>query len=150
MENETLQKLVEDLSIMYFQRPFLHKATFNTRLRTTGGRYLLKTSNIELNELYYKEYGVEELKGIILHELCHYHLHIMKKGYKHQDQDFKVLLKKVDAPRYCKPLISTKKRTLPYKYKYICTKCGQTYLRKRKMDLKRYVCGLCKSVLKQV
>jgi SprT-like protein len=149
MENEEIQKLVEELSITYFQRPFLHQATFNPRLRTTGGRYLLKTSNIELNKLYYMEYGIEELRGIILHELCHYHLHLMKKGYKHQDKDFKDLLKKVGAPRYCKPLSSIKKRTISYKYRYSCTKCGQIYLRKRKIDLKRFVCGRCKSTLKQ-
>lgn len=151
MENEILQKLVEELSLKHFNRPFLHQATFNARLRTTGGRYLLKTSNVELNKLYFQEHGIEELKGIILHELCHYHLHIMKKGYKHEDKDFKDLLKQVGAPRYCKPLTATtKKRIVPYKYRYICTKCGQTYLRKRKVDLKRFVCGICKSTLKQL
>lgn len=148
MENETLQKLVEELSITYFKRPFLHKASFNSRLRTTGGRYLLKTSNIELNKLYYNEHGLEELKGIILHELCHYHLHLMKRGYKHEDHDFKILLKHVGAPRYCKPLTSTKKRILEYKHKYVCTNCSQPYIRKRKIDLKRFVCGICKSKLK--
>ncbi|XZF75817.1 SprT family protein [Bacillus sp. AL-1R] len=150
MDNEEIQKLVEELSITYFNRPFLHQATFNTRLRTTGGRYLLKTSNIELNKFYFEEHGIEELKGIILHELCHYHLHIMKRGYKHEDKDFKELLKKVGAPRYCKPLNSIKKRTHSYKYKYRCSGCGQTFLRKRKVDIKRYVCGLCKSPLKQL
>jgi SprT-like protein len=148
LENETLQKLVEELSITYFKRPFLHKASFNSRLRTTGGRYLLKTSNIELNKLYYNEHGFEELKGIILHELCHYHLHLMERGYKHEDQDFKILLKHVGAPRYCKPLTQAKKRTLEYKYKYVCTNCSQPYLRKRKIDLKRFVCGICKGKLK--
>ena len=149
MENESLQKLVEELSNTYFQRPFLHQASFNPRLRTTGGRYLLKTGNIELNLLYYKEHGFDELKGIILHELCHYHLHLTGKGYKHQDKDFKELLKKVGAPRYCKPLASIKRKSVVYKYKYICTGCEQPFLRKRKVDLKRFVCGKCKSPLKQ-
>lgn len=150
MDNESLQQFVEDLSIKYFNRPFLHLATFNNRLKTTGGRYLLKTSNIELNKLYYQEHGIDELKGIILHELCHYHLHLMKKGFKHEDKDFKDLLKKVGAPRYCKPLTSIKKRTVSYKYKYQCSGCGQTFLRKRKVDIKRFVCGICKSRLKQL
>ena len=151
MENNQLQKLVEELSIKKFQRPFLHKAIFNTRLRTTGGRYLLGTHNIELNKLYLEEHGIEELKGIILHELCHYHLHLMKKGYKHEDKDFKELMKRVGAPRYCKPLVKLKKKkkTQEIKYKYICTSCGQIYLRKRKVDLKRYVCGKCANPLKE-
>lgn len=149
MDNESLQQFVEELSIKYFNRPFLHLASFNSRLKTTGGRYLLKTGNIELNKLYYEEHGIEELKGIILHELCHYHLHLMKMGYKHGDKDFKTLLKQVGAPRYCKPLSSLEKRKVSYKYHYICTKCNQSYLRRRKIDLKRYVCGKCKSSLIQ-
>ena len=38
---------------------------------------------------------MEELIGIIKHELCHYHLHLEGKGYQHRDKDFKELLKKV-------------------------------------------------------
>ena len=38
MTDEELQRLVEQLSLTAFQRPFTHQATFNRRLRTTGGR----------------------------------------------------------------------------------------------------------------
>ncbi len=79
---------------------------FNSRLRTTGGRYLLNTHNIELNYRYYEMYGKEELVGIVKHELCHYHLHIAGRGYKHRDKDFRELLKAVDAPRFCKRMIN--------------------------------------------
>ena len=44
MTDLELQHLVEELSIKYFERPFVHKAYFNYRLRTTGGRYLLEQS----------------------------------------------------------------------------------------------------------
>ena len=47
---------------------------------------------------------MEELIRIIKHELCHYHLHLEGKGYKHRDQDFKELLQKVGASRFCSPL----------------------------------------------
>ena len=87
----------------------LHKVKFNSRLRTTGGRYLLKSHNVELNYRYYEMYGKEELIGIIKHELCHYHLHITGRGYKHRDRDFRELLKKVDAPRFCKRMINEEK-----------------------------------------
>ena len=53
-----------------------------------------ESHNIEINKKHYEEFGIEELIGIIKHELCHYHLHIEKRGYKHRDQDFKELLKK--------------------------------------------------------
>ncbi len=54
-----IQRLVEEVSLQYFGMPFLHKATFNSRLRTTGGRYLLKSHNVELNYRYYEMYGKE-------------------------------------------------------------------------------------------
>lgn len=110
MNQEQLQKLVEDISVTVFQKKFMHSAYFNLRLRTTGGRYLLQSHNIEINKKYYDERGIEELMGIIKHELCHYHLHLEKKGYQHRDADFKYLLKKVGAPRFCTPLTSTKKK----------------------------------------
>ena len=91
MTDEELQRLVEQLSLTAFQRPFTHQATFNRRLRTTGGRYLLATHNIEINPRMITA-GQDALAGIIKHELCHYHLHLTGKGYMHRDHDFKVLL----------------------------------------------------------
>ena len=73
MNNEKLQQMVERISKESFGIPFLHKATFNPRLRTTGGRYLLRSHNLEFNPKHYDEYGLDELTGIIKHELCHYH-----------------------------------------------------------------------------
>lgn len=148
LEEKELQLLVEQLSIKHFGKPFLHKATFNPRLRTTGGRYLLATHNIEINKKYLDQLGKNELIGIIKHELCHYHLHIEGKGYKHGDKDFKELLKKVDAPRYCNKLTETAKTNRSKKiYYYTCVDCKQIYKRKRRMDISRYVCGKCRGKL---
>lgn len=147
MNNVQLQKLVEEISLQYFQKPFLHTAIFNPRLRTTGGRYLLNSHHIEINKKYLDELGEAELIGIIKHELCHYHLHINGKGYQHRDQDFKLLLQKVDAPRYCSSLPSRKDVKSVKMYEYICSQCGIVYRRRRKVDVKRYVCGKCKGKL---
>lgn len=144
MTDETLQLLVEKLSINYFHRPFLHKAFFNPRLRTTGGRYMLSTHNIEINRKYYEEIGLEELEGIIKHELCHYHLHLQGMGYKHGDKDFKQLLAKTGSPRYCSMLESKKKTVRPAKWIYQCERCQAEYKRKRRMDTNKYVCGKCR------
>ncbi|WAA12567.1 SprT family protein [Fervidibacillus halotolerans] len=146
MDNEQLQKLVEKISIDYFNKPFSHRATFNPRLRTTGGRYLLHTGNIEINKKYYDVFGEKELIGIIKHELCHYHLHQEKKGYRHRDQDFKILAKKVGAPRYCQPLLN-QEQTM---YHYQCTKCNLLFKRRRKINLSKYVCGKCGGKLKKI
>ncbi|WP_437830273.1 SprT family protein [Niallia taxi] len=148
MTDQELQLLVEEVSNQYFQIPFIHKASFNPRLRTTGGRYLLNSHNIEINRKYLDQLGLEELIGIIKHELCHYHLHINKRGYQHKDADFKNLLKSVGGPRFCSSLprenISSKpKKVLIYK----CKSCNQVYLRRKKVDTKKYVCGKCRGKL---
>lgn len=148
MNEIEIQELVEEISLQYFGRAFSHQAMFNKRLRTTGGRYLLRSHNIELNYRYYELYGKEELIGIIKHELCHYHLHIPGKGYRHRDQDFRQLLKQVGAPRFCKRMTETKRGSSVYVYE--CTDCAFQYVRKRTIDMKRYVCGRCKGRLKQV
>lgn len=147
MNNEELQILTEDLSLRYFDKPFLHQALFNKRLRTIGGRYILSNHNIEINFLHYKEFGLDELVGIIKHELCHYHLHIEGKGYKHRDSDFKKLLVKVNAPRFCAAVTRKKKRISTKQYRFKCSECSLEYIRKRNMDINKYVCGKCRGKL---
>ncbi|NCU17526.1 SprT family protein [Pallidibacillus pasinlerensis] len=148
MDDMQLQKLVEKISLKYFQVPFRHEASFNKRLRTTGGRYLLQTGNIEINKKYYDVYGEEELIGIIKHELCHYHLHQNKMGYQHKDRDFKLLAKKVGAPRFCTPLPIEYQAKKPTKtHRYQCQSCKYIYYRKRRVNTSRFVCGKCKGKL---
>ncbi len=143
MTDSDLQLLVEQLSQQYFNVPFLHKAYFNNRLKTTGGRYLLHTHNIEINKRLYEHFGMDELRGIILHELCHYHLHIRGMGYKHRDRDFRVLLKKVGAPRFCSSIEEQEKKRPTMIYTYQCIECKQLYTRKRKMAVNKYCCSKC-------
>lgn len=150
MTDQQLQLLVEKLSMEYFNQPFLHKAYFNSRLRTTGGRYLLRSHNIEFNKKSYEKFGMEELRGIILHELCHYHLHIRGMGYKHRDTDFRTLLKKVGAPRFCSTIEENKKGRSTKLYIYECVQCKQRYERKRRMDVNKYRCGKCRGHLMTV
>ncbi|MED1472584.1 SprT family protein [Bacillus salipaludis] len=151
MEALELQRLVERISIEAFDKPFLHQAAFNSRLRSTGGRYLLGTHNIEINKKYLEQFGESELIGIIKHELCHYHLHLEGKGYQHRDPEFKLLLKKVGAPRFCTPLKEkASKRTLKKILLYECTNCRLRYQRKRSIDTSRYVCGKCRGRLKKI
>ncbi|MFD1708403.1 SprT family protein [Siminovitchia sediminis] len=148
MTNEQLQKLTEKISKELFSKPFMHQAYFNPRLRTTGGRYMLGTHNIEINKKYYQEHGMAELEGIIKHELCHYHLHLEGKGYKHRDHDFRLLMQKVGAPRHCTPLSADQHRTTP-KWMYVCTTCGELYERRRRVNIIRYACGKCRGKLRE-
>lgn len=136
MTNEELQRLVEQISLTAFHRLFNHQATFNSRLRTAGGRYLLTTHNIEINPRMVTV-GQSALAGIIKHELCHYHLHLTGKGYMHRDHDFKSLLAQVGGWRY-----APAQERAP-KYVYVCCRCGAQILRQRRMNPQRYVCARC-------
>ncbi|WP_342429217.1 SprT family protein [Neobacillus sp. FSL H8-0543] len=151
MEEKELQKLVENISIESFGKLFRHKASFNSRLRTTGGRYLLGTGNIEINKKYLDQLGESELIGIIKHELCHYHLHQEKRGYQHRDQEFKTLLKKVGAPRFCSQLLERPRKRVNRKVLlYQCSKCNLQYKRRKSIDTSRYVCGKCRGKLLKI
>lgn len=154
INEDELQRWVEVISVRTFKRPFRHKAYFNSRLRTTGGRYLLATHAIEINPKYIIELGEKELIGIIKHELCHYHLHLEGKGYRHGDQDFKKLMQATASPRHCQTLPSarqgSRKRKSTKRYLYSCSICGVQYKRKKRMDPKRYRCGKCQGEIKQI
>lgn len=145
--NQELQERVEAISHTFFQRPFCHKATFNKRLRSTGGRYILQTHNLEFNPKHLEKFGTEELDNIIKHELCHYHLHLMGKGYRHRDKDFRELLKAVGGTRFCKS-VQEKKIQSAYRYVLKCTSCNMEYYRKKRMNPAKYSCGRCRGKLK--
>ena len=142
MTDEELKELIESVSLEAFGKSFLHIARFNSRLRTTGGRYILSNHSIEINPLVLELYGTEELVGVIKHELCHYHLHIEGRGYHHRDADFRELLKRTSSPRFCRPLTEKNKKTYSI-YVYECTSCKLLYNRRRRMDVRKYRCGKC-------
>ena len=146
MTEQELQALVETISIHFFRRPFCHKVSWNKRLRTTGGRYHLKTHHIDINPRVLDELGKEALEGVIKHELCHYHLHLLGLGHQHKDADFKKLLKQVGGSRFVQWHIDIKQETT-YRYTYQCMKCNHIYRRKRKMDTNRFCCGKCRGKL---
>lgn len=140
MTNEQLQALTEQLSLQYFRQPFRHWVIFNRRLRTTGGRYHLNDHHIDINPLMLEEFDEENLRKVILHELCHYHLHLAGHGYQHRDRDFKRLLRAVGGSRFA-PL--TSKAAHRYRYLYQCQGCGAILYRVRRFNTSRYHCGRC-------
>ena len=140
MNEHELQQLTEEISRSSFHREFTHKITYNRRLRSSGGRYLLKTGNIEINPLVEQELGLEALVGVIKHELCHYHLHQTGGGYRHRDSDFKRLLHQVGGSRFVE-------RMKDPAFQYECVDCHHRYPRMRKMNTNRYVCGKCRGKL---
>lgn len=147
MTNQELQQLIEQISLEQFGQPFEHKTRFNKRLRTTGGRYLLATHDIEINPLMLSQFDLNNLTGIIKHELVHYHLHTRHLPHMHRDKEFKQLLKQVDGLRYA-PRISKMQNQKKY-WLYVCEK-GHKIYRQRRINTARFVCGDCKTALKLV
>lgn len=144
MDDSQLQQWVERISLQYFGRPFLHTATYNSRLKATGGRYFTGSHNIEISPHQLTTFGEVETEKIIKHELCHYHLHLLGRGYKHRDTDFKQLLAQVGGSRYCNTLPERSNRDgSSYKFLLICKECEQKYYRKRRVNIAKYRCGKC-------
>ena len=139
-----LTDYVKQVSIEDFGKSFKHKAQWNTRLRSTGGRFFPKDGHLDFNPKVYQELGLEVFRKIVRHELCHYHLYFEGKGYQHKDLAFKQLLKEVDGLRFVPSLSSANQKP---NLVYTCQTCHQNYQRKRKIDTKRYRCGLCRGKL---
>ena len=142
--NVELLELARNVSIQNFCRPFLHDCRFNSRLRSIGGRYLLQSHDIEINWRYALQVGWDGLIDTIKHELCHYHLHMTGKGYRHRDKDFQLLLARVNGVRYAD---RSALHLRAYRYEYLCQSCGTKYLRRNRMNVKKFVCGKCKGKL---
>ncbi|MHB1125686.1 MAG: SprT family protein [Bacillota bacterium] len=145
MTESELQNLVQWVSSECFEKTgmvktgFLHQASWNTRLRSTGGRYLPVTGNLEFNPRQLIIHGQEELVGVIKHELVHYHLHLQGLPFNHRSPYFKDLLARVGGTRFCQP---TSERPLSRRnYHYTCIACGQHYYRQLQVNIRKYVCG---------
>lgn len=141
MEGEELQELVQILSKKHFNKEFKHKALFNRRLRTTGGRYHLKSHDLDFNPKILEVFGVEVFEGVVKHELCHYHLHLEGRGYQHGDKEFKNLLDKVNGLRYTPSIEATQDSISRWVYQ--CRNCQTKIYRKRRFNEKKYVCAQC-------
>ncbi|RRG18504.1 SprT family protein [Weissella viridescens] len=141
MTDEELQSLVEQISLSDFERPFAHRAIFNRRLRSTGGRYLLATHNIEINLKMLTDFDDETLRGVIQHELIHYHMHTQGLPHQHRDRAFKEELARTGALRFAPAKPETAK------WHYQCAN-GHDIYRNRRMNVNRYVCGKCRARLK--
>lgn len=147
MTDLELTTLVKRVSQEYFGKPFIHQAYFNSRLKTTGGRFHLRDRNIDINPKIYRDFGKEELVGVIKHELCHYHLYNDGLPAQHKDRTFKILLQQVGGSRFSPIKSSVHKKTY---HVYECTNCQHIYHRIKKINIRRYVCGKCHGKLKYI
>ncbi|MFD1672933.1 SprT family protein [Agrilactobacillus yilanensis] len=139
MTDEDLTQLVQQVSQQYFQKPFLHQAVFNNRLQTTGGRYHLQDHHIDINPKLLQYYDQTVLVGVIKHELCHYHLHLLGLPYQHRSVQFKQLLSEVKGLVYTPPMPKKGQKLVVYQ----CQRCLTPYYRQRRLNPERYRCRKC-------
>ena len=138
-----LTEYVQEVSREDFGRPFRHEARWNSRLRTTGGRFFPKDGHLDFNPKMLEAHGLDLFRKIVRHELCHYHLFFEKKGYRHGDRDFKQLLREVGGLRFA-PQVEEKVQSFHH---YSCQSCGQLYQRRRRINTQKYRCGRCQGQL---
>ena len=138
-----LTEYVQEVSREDFGRPFRHEARWNSRLRTTGGRFFPKDGHLDFNPKMLEVHGLDLFRKIVRHELCHYHLFFEKKGYRHGDKDFQKLLQEVGGLRFA-PQIEERVQSFHH---YSCQSCGQLYQRRRRINIQKYRCGRCQGQL---
>lgn len=138
-----LTEYVQEVSREDFGRPFRHEARWNSRLRTTGGRFFPKDGHLDFNPKMLEAHGLDLFRKIVRHELCHYHLFFEKKGYRHGDKDFQKLLQEVGGLRFA-PQIEERVQSFHH---YSCQSCGQLYQRRRRINIQKYRCGRCQGQL---
>lgn len=144
MTQQQLQQHVMTLSQQVFGLPFRHQATFNARLKTTGGRYFTQSHNLEFNP---KMVALPEFDGIIKHELVHYHLHLQQRGYRHRDLEFKRLLDQVSGVRFAPRLMPCS--APQQRWHYVCSN-GHHLTRLRRIQVAKYRCGACGGTIRLV
>ena len=137
MNNSQLQALTCKISCKYFARPFLSQIYFDSRLRSTGGRYHLRSHKIDINPRMLNDFSKTNLIRIIKHELCHYHLCCAGYSGRHNTKRFQRLLISVGGSRYAP------QPKMIHWLKYQCRNCGRVYQRRRRLNVSRYVCGRC-------
>ena len=138
-----LTEYVQRVSKEDFGKVFRHEARWNSRLRTTGGRFFPKDGHLDFNPKMLESHGLDVFRKIVRHELCHYHLFFEQKGYQHGDRDFKRLLQEVEGLRFAPKL----EEKVQYSHCYRCQSCGQTYQRRRRVNTQKYRCGRCRGQL---
>jgi SprT-like protein len=133
-----LTALARQLSLTWWQRPFAGTIHWNSRLRTSAGRYVVSSQIIELNQNYAENFGDQALAETIKHELIHYHFPQAGHG-----PVFRREARRVGCARFCQPLPG------PVRWQvYQCRRCGALIRRRRRFDTKRFRCGNCGGIIK--
>lgn len=132
-----LQTWAAEIAARHFGRPFDGRVVWAPRLRYRAGDYAPATRTIRLSLPYFRRYGADEARRILLHELCHWWL--FAHGIRHREDApvFQELLRLHGAPAKGRPMPRSRPRRT---HLYVCPACGARYQYRRRVD---YACGHC-------
>ncbi|MBU6374643.1 MAG: SprT-like domain-containing protein [Bdellovibrionales bacterium] len=131
-----------DLTVIFDQLNHQHfdgfldrpKLIWNTRLRTSSGRFLPGRrsqglpATIEIAQYLLEELHAEtHVRETIAHEMIHYWLWVRKRPYGHTEE-FYEKMQSIGARRY-----NPVPRKRPYKYLYQCLACQRVFKARKKL-----------------
>lgn len=116
------------------------RIAFNPYLRRLTGRITYGEKLIEISRYHFEQYGIEDAKQTLEHELLHLYLHELGLPSGHNSY-FKQLAEEKGIRVYHENPYP-KNRPSPFRYVYECPHCRRLVFRRRPTGW-RLACGVC-------
>lgn len=152
MASETLihdwQTEANSMSLKYWGEPCTIPVVWNGRLKRTMGRFLFKQTKqqrtplkIELSTSAAQLLTISQLRKVLLHELCHYHLFIQNRPFTDRHPVFEAEIKRTKT-------ISTNEVSLPRSgYALYCDACDRFLGYRVRFNTRNYRSLCCKAMI---
>jgi predicted SprT family Zn-dependent metalloprotease len=121
--------------------PTDYSIVFNPRLRRLTGRITYRARLIEISSYHYREYGFDDAKATLEHEMLHLYLHVQRVPSGHNNR-FKRLAHELGI-RVFHNNDYRRNRQQPTRYVYQCPHCCRMVFRKRPIRDAKLACGPC-------
>lgn len=139
------QEEANSLSLLYWGVTCGIPVVWNGRLKRTMGRFLFqqtkqkrKPLKIELSVSAATLLSVDQMRKVLLHELCHYHLFNQQQPFMDRHPVFEAEIKRVGT-------ISTNEVSLPRQgYALYCSKCNKFLGHRVRFNTRLYRSICCK------
>jgi SprT-like protein len=118
-----------------------YQITFNPLLRRLTGRITYGMRLIEISWFHYREYGYDDARATLEHEMLHLFLHTLRRPSGHTAL-FKQLAAELDI-RVFHANAYPRNRASRHRYLYQCPECERMVFRKRRVCHHAVACGAC-------
>jgi SprT-like protein len=142
---EIVEGLANKLSLHFWNHPCTIPVVWNGRLTSSMGRFIFSIKGkiripvkIELSKHAAQFINRDIFIGVMLHELCHYHLCRLGQPFDDHHPVFEKELARVGA-------ISTNTVQIPQKaFQLLCSKCNKSIGVRKRINTKNYRSACCK------